>query len=96
MAGIFIDHACKIVSSESELIELVSSISKSTPIEIEIEGTKLSRYDTISLTSMHLRSANTTYLLDVETLKEAAFTTSPDGGQALQEILEDSTVSKCL
>ncbi|KAK0127807.1 hypothetical protein ONS96_007312 [Cadophora gregata f. sp. sojae] len=74
-----------------------SNTGSSIPsLYIDLEGSKLSRYGTISLLTLFLFPNNSTYLIDITTLGTLAFTTAspthPD--TTFKLILEDASISK--
>lgn len=77
------------------LADLVSDLPGYPPsLYIDIEGVNLSRHGSVSIVQIYVQPANKTYLVDVHTLKGAAFTTEGARGQSLRKILESDTIPK--
>ncbi|PKS06161.1 hypothetical protein jhhlp_007478 [Lomentospora prolificans] len=65
------------VEAVASLIDAISNLSwgSQPALYIDLEGTKLSREGTISIVSIYVQPLKHVYLVDVHTLREAAFTT---------------------
>ncbi|KAK6517514.1 hypothetical protein TWF281_004166 [Arthrobotrys megalospora] len=72
-------HAYTLVSTKDHLanvIDILARLPTNPPsIAIDIEGINLSRYGTISIITIHAAPRGVTFLIDVFTLGELAFTT---------------------
>ncbi|KAG7004660.1 3'-5' exonuclease [Physcia stellaris] len=90
--------AISLVDSESSVASLIDSL-KTLPSEppslyLDLEGIKLSRHGSISILQIFVLPMNHTYLLDVCTLGERAFSTSDTSGTNLRAILESQRIPK--
>lgn len=88
-----------LVDSTLSLQELLSSIENlptSPPcLYVDLEGVRLSRHGTISLLTIFVEPLNKVYLVDIHTMKSAAFTTALSStGTTLKSILELPTITK--
>ncbi|KAL2128821.1 hypothetical protein VTI74DRAFT_8601 [Chaetomium olivicolor] len=63
-------------------------------VYIDLEGVKLSRNGSISIISIYIDSRGFTYLVDVHTLRSAAFTIAAPNGTTLKSILESPSIIK--
>lgn len=61
---------------------------------IDIEGVNLSRHGTVSILQIYVQPADRTYLIDIHTLKETAFTTEGTRGHSLKSIFESDAIPK--
>ncbi|KAF2452195.1 hypothetical protein P171DRAFT_347737 [Karstenula rhodostoma CBS 690.94] len=61
---------------------------------IDIEGVNLSRHGSVSILQIYVQPADRTYLVDIYTLKGAAFTTQGTRGQSLKNIFESDAIPK--
>ncbi|KAK0664537.1 ribonuclease H-like domain-containing protein [Cercophora samala] len=70
----------------AELVETLPNLPTSPPsLYVDLEGKDLGRNGTIAIMQLHVLPTNHTYLIDVHTLQDAAFTTpspSPSGSDA--------------
>lgn len=87
-----------LVNSEANLLLLLDSISN-LPVEppslyIDLKGDNLGRLGSITVFSMHIAPSHTTYLLDIHSLGNAAFSTSNAHGTSLKTVLESLTIPK--
>ncbi|KAI9848551.1 MAG: hypothetical protein M1837_007220 [Sclerophora amabilis] len=85
-----------LVSSVSELTTFLSSIPPASTLYLDLEGTCLSRYGTISLVTVLIHPQGVVRVIDVLALGELAFTTTSENGKSLKSILEDPGIPKCL
>lgn len=70
-------------------------LPKSPPsLYLDIEGVNLCRHGSVSIVQLLVVPQNRTYLLDVHTLKDAAFNTPGATGQTLKHILEAEAIPK--
>lgn len=77
------------------LVSTLSSLPAHPPsIYVDLEGVELSRRGTISILQLFILPTNRTFLIDVHSLGEAAFTTPSSNGQTLKTILESEDVPK--
>lgn len=89
-----------LIDSEESLLPLLDSIGN-LPVEppslyIDLEGIALSRHGSISIISIHISPTKKTYLVDIHSLKEAAFSTTTTSGTSLKTILESPTIPKVI
>jgi exonuclease 3'-5' domain-containing protein 1 len=63
---------------------------------VDVEGINLSRHRRIPILQIHVHPTNETYLVDVHTLKDEAFSTSASNGHTLQSILESEETPKAI
>ncbi|KAF2456163.1 ribonuclease H-like domain-containing protein [Lineolata rhizophorae] len=61
---------------------------------LDIEGVNLGRNGSISIVQMYVLQRRHTYLVDVYTLNEVAFTTAAPDGRTFKDILEDGEIPK--
>jgi exonuclease 3'-5' domain-containing protein 1 len=61
---------------------------------MDLEGVKLSRHGSVSILQIYVLPVNRTYLVDIHTLQNAAFTTMGTRGHSLKTILESATIPK--
>ena len=77
------------------VLDSLQGLPTRTPsIYIDLEGESLSRDGTISMLQIYVLPTNRTYLLDIHTLYEEAFTSSGPGGHTLKGILESRDIPK--
>ncbi|KAJ5379259.1 exonuclease [Penicillium cosmopolitanum] len=87
----FLDTKPKVV----EFLESIRVISSTTPyLYIDIEGIELSRHGNISILEVYVLPAGKTYLLDIYTLQEKAFSTLDSRETTLKRILESNEIKK--
>lgn len=89
-----------LVSSLPDLEAFLASIppSGTCTLCMDLEGKNLSRNGTLSLLTVLIHPSRASYLIDVQTLGDSAFTTpSPDSdGKTLKAVLEDRSTPKYL
>lgn len=61
---------------------------------LDLEGNDLCRHGTLSLVTVFVESRRSVHLVDVTTMRAAAFSTPDANGRTLQTILEDPAVAK--
>jgi exonuclease 3'-5' domain-containing protein 1 len=61
---------------------------------IDLEGENLSRHGSLSILQLHVLPSNRTYLVDVHTLQDAAFSTPGGDGRTLRGFLESDEIPK--
>lgn len=88
-----------IVDTPSAVANLVDSLLDlpTTPpsLYLDIEGVSLGRHGSVSIVQLLVLPTNLTYLIDIHTLRSAAFTTAgTTGGHTLKSILEDASIPK--
>lgn len=87
-----------LVDSPAAIVSLVDSLSNlpnhPPSIYVDIEGVNLSRHGSISILQIHILPANETYLVDVHTLGEGAFSTVATNGDTLKSIFESEAILK--
>jgi exonuclease 3'-5' domain-containing protein 1 len=87
-----------LVSSLASMATFMDSIvdlpTDPPSLYLDLEGENLSREGSISIVTIFASPKNHVYLIDVYTLKNAAFTTAGKDGKTLKDILESATVSK--
>lgn len=77
------------------LIDTLVNLPISPPsLYIDVEGVKLSRHGSISILQILAHPQGETYLIDIHTLKDEAFSTAGSTGQTLRGILESRTIPK--
>ncbi len=60
----------------------------------DVEGENLSRHGSVSILQLHVLPSNRTFLVDVHTLQDTAFSTPGENGRTLREILECDGIPK--
>jgi exonuclease 3'-5' domain-containing protein 1 len=87
-----------LVDTRTAIASLVTSLSDlpthPPSLYVDIEGINLSRHGSISILQIHVHPTNETYLVDVHTLKDEAFSTSASNGHTLKSILESEEIPK--
>lgn len=87
-----------IIETFSDLTELLNGLSDlpawPPSLFIDLEGTNLSRNGTISILQIFVSSTQSTYLVDIYTLKDKAFSHSASDGLTLRSILESPSIPK--
>jgi exonuclease 3'-5' domain-containing protein 1 len=73
---------------------LVNLPNNPPSLYIDIEGVNLSRHGSISILQVLVLPKRETFLLDIHTLGDKAFSTSGASGQTLKDILESSSIPK--
>ncbi|OBT83402.1 hypothetical protein VE02_08733 [Pseudogymnoascus sp. 03VT05] len=89
-----------LIDSEESLLPLLDSIGN-LPVEppslyIDLEGIALGRHGSISIISIHISPTKKTYLVDIHSLKEAAFSITTTTRTSLKTILESPTIPKVI
>ncbi|KAJ8133014.1 hypothetical protein O1611_g609 [Lasiodiplodia mahajangana] len=84
------------VTGISSLVDTLSGLPSTPPsIYIDIEGPNLSRHGSISIIQIHIPTTGQNYLVDVTTLKEAAFSTpGTQTPSTLKGVLESPSIPK--
>jgi hypothetical protein len=73
----------------ADLIDTLTDLPTSTPsLYVDVEGVHLSRHGSISILQLLVSPDKRTYLIDVYTLGDKAFSTAGATGQTLKGILE--------
>ncbi|KAJ5788550.1 hypothetical protein N7457_003540 [Penicillium paradoxum] len=87
-----VDTETKVAS----LVEKLENLPTNPPsLYIDLEGVNLSRHGSISILQMHIHPLDETYLVDIHTLQEKAFSQSaPHSDQTLRAILESPHIPK--
>ncbi|KAJ4388149.1 hypothetical protein N0V93_008755 [Gnomoniopsis smithogilvyi] len=97
MAGtpILVDSVQGVTSLLVELHSIPSSpsLAIAPSIYCDLEGVNLGRQGSLSILTLYVPQVQKVYLVDVFTLKQAAFSTECDG-RSLKTILEDNSVGK--
>jgi exonuclease 3'-5' domain-containing protein 1 len=87
-----------LVDSPAAIVSLVDSLSDlpnhPPSIYVDIEGVNLSRHGSMSILQLHILPTNETYLVDVHTLGERAFSTVATNGNTLKSIFESESIIK--
>jgi exonuclease 3'-5' domain-containing protein 1 len=79
----------------AELIDALVNLPTSPPsLYIDVEGVNLSRHGSISILQLLVSPDNQTYLIDIHTLGDKAFSTAGATGQTLKGILESDSIPK--
>ncbi|KAJ4146943.1 hypothetical protein LMH87_001497 [Akanthomyces muscarius] len=89
----FIDTA-SVLSGVLDILHGLPTVPPS--IFIDLEGENLSRHGTISILQIHVLPLKRTYLIDLYTLDETAFSVTGARGQTLKQILESSKIPKVI
>lgn len=77
------------------LVDTLMDLPISPPsLYVDLEGVQLSRQGTISILQVFALPLNRTFLVDIHTLKEKAFSSAGTKGQTLRRILESDTIPK--
>lgn len=84
------------ISTLPDLRGFLSSILPSSTLYLDLEGKNLSRNGTLAIITILVHPPQATSLIDVQTLRDAAFTTVNSNGKTLKALLEDPDVPKCL
>lgn len=85
-----------IISSTTDLIPFLSSISPSSTLYLDLEGENLGREGTLTIITVLVYPQQKSSLIDVQTLGNATFTTPDATGKTLKSVLEDTNIQKCL
>ena len=80
----------------ADMLITLTALPKSSPsLFLDLEGVKLSREGSISIMQIFAEPNNHVYLVDIQTLGAAAFSTpATAGGTTLKTLLEDITIPK--
>jgi len=79
----------------ADLIDVMAKLPTSPPsLYIDLEGVDLSRRGSISILQVHVSPDNRTYLIDIHTLGDEAFSITGASGQTLKGILESDSIPK--
>jgi len=79
----------------ADLIDAMANLPTSPPsLYMDLEGVYLSRHGSISILQVHVSPDNRTYLIDIHTLGDKAFSTTGASGQTLKGILESDSIPK--
>lgn len=77
------------------LLDSIANLATEPPsLYIDLEGIALGRCCSISIFSLYIAPTKETYLIDIYTLKEAAFSTTNNSGTSLKTVLESPTIPK--
>jgi exonuclease 3'-5' domain-containing protein 1 len=91
MASDFVDTCAAV----ADLIDALSDLPTSLPsLYVDVEGVNLSRHGSISILQLLVSPDNRTYLIDIHTLGDKAFSTAGATGQTLKGILESDSIPK--
>ncbi|KAF2672683.1 domain-containing protein 1 [Microthyrium microscopicum] len=86
------------IDTEASLLPLLDSIANlgTNPpsLYIDLEGIALGRHGSISILSLYIAPTKNTYLIDIHSLGEAAFSTTIKSGTSLKTVLESSAIPK--
>lgn len=81
----------------ANLTDSIVDLPVSPPsLYIDLEGIELGRHGTISIVTLHVLPAATTYLIDVHWLGAAAFFIEGQAGQFFKAILESDAIPKVI
>lgn len=87
-----------VIDSEESLIPLLDSITslavEPPSLYINLEGIAVGRNGSISILSLYIAPTKETYLIDIHSLQETAFSTTTASGNSLKNILESPTIPK--
>lgn len=87
-----------IIETQANIGSLVDSLldlpTHPPSLYVDIEGVNLSRHGTVSILQIYVQPADRTYLVDIYTLREAAFTTPGTRGHTLKNIFESDAIPK--
>jgi len=77
------------------LVEALAKLPTSPPsLYLDLEGVALSRHGSVSILQLHVSPKDRTFLIDIHSLGETAFSTTGTSGQTLKGILESDTIPK--
>ena len=86
-----VDTAATVV----RMLDGLDGLSTKPPsLYFDVEGENLSRHGSVSIVQLHVLPSNRTFLVDVHTLQDTAFSTPGENGRTLKEILECEGISK--
>ncbi|KAL4861315.1 hypothetical protein BDV12DRAFT_204141 [Aspergillus spectabilis] len=81
----------------AEMIKYLEDLPTSPPsLYIDLEGVKLSRHGTISILQIYVWRHDKTYLVDIHTFKQEAFSIQSASGTTLRRILESPSIPKVI
>ncbi|CZT53177.1 uncharacterized protein RSE6_14640 [Rhynchosporium secalis] len=87
-----------LVDTSGTIAILVEALAKLPTIPpslfLDLEGANLSRHGSPSILQIHVSPAGQTFLIDINTLGNEAFTTPGTSGQTLKTILESTSIPK--
>jgi exonuclease 3'-5' domain-containing protein 1 len=87
-----------LIDLEASLLPLLDSITNLAvdppSLYIDLEGIALGRHGSISILSLYIAPIKKTYLIDIHSLGEAAFSTTTNSGTSLKTVLESLTIPK--
>ncbi|KAL1593138.1 hypothetical protein SLS60_010745 [Paraconiothyrium brasiliense] len=87
-----------IIDTQADVGSLADSLldlpTNPPSLYVDIEGVNLSRHGTVSILQIYVLPTDRTYLVDIYTLKGAAFTTGGSRGQSLKQIFESVGIPK--
>lgn len=90
--------AVSLIDSSASVTSLVGKLENQPTnppsLYLDVEGTALSRYGSISIIQIFLLPANHVYLIDVFVLDQLAFDTTSQSGTTLRSILESAIIPK--
>jgi hypothetical protein len=79
----------------ADLIDTQADLPTSPPsLYVDVEGVHLSRHGSISILQFFVSPDNRTYLIDIHTLGDKAFSTARATSQTLKGILESDSIPK--
>jgi exonuclease 3'-5' domain-containing protein 1 len=79
----------------SDLIDMIVHLpTNPLSLFLDLEGVQLSRHGSISILQVHICTDDRTYLIDIHTLGDKAFSTSGAGGETLKGIQESEFIPK--
>ncbi|KAH6714540.1 exonuclease [Leptodontidium sp. MPI-SDFR-AT-0119] len=77
------------------LVEALAKLPTSPPsLYLDLEGVALSRHGSVSILQVHVSPKDRTFLIDIHSLGETAFSTTGTSGQTLKGILESNIIPK--
>jgi exonuclease 3'-5' domain-containing protein 1 len=82
-------------SAVSSMLDGLEGLPTNPPsLYCDLEGVNLSRYGSISIFQLHVLPRNRTYLIDIYTLQNKAFSTPSKSGRTLKDVLECAATPK--
>jgi exonuclease 3'-5' domain-containing protein 1 len=79
----------------ADLTDALANLPTSPPsLYLDLEGVFLSRHGSVSILQVHVSPNDRTYLIDIHTLGNKAFSTTGASGQTLKGILESDSIPK--
>lgn len=77
------------------LLDSIDNLAVEPPsLYMDLEGIALGRHGSISIISLYITPTKKTCLIDIHSLKEAAFSTTSASGTSLKSVLESPTILK--